>query len=31
MTAAAVSRLLSGATPDHLVNPEIMSRTEAAS
>jgi D-3-phosphoglycerate dehydrogenase len=31
MTAAAVARLASGQHPDHLVNPEIVSRTEAAS
>jgi D-3-phosphoglycerate dehydrogenase / 2-oxoglutarate reductase len=30
MTAAAVARLAAGRSPDHLVNPEILSRTGAA-
>ena len=31
MTAAAVATLAAGRSPDHLVNPEILSRTGAAS
>ena len=30
MAAAAVARLISGEVPDHLVNPEVLARKEAA-